>query len=85
MVTAAIYLFQGLKLKGMTDRFINGGNKLMVTIVILAEAWPISDVSQDLGLIVINYIHYRFLPYSLTSRSKWIDYGLCVIYGLLII
>lgn len=51
MVTAAIYLFQGLKLKEMTDRFIKGGNKLMVTIVILAVAWPISDVSQDLGLI----------------------------------
>lgn len=50
MITAAIYLFQGLKLKEMTDRFIKGGNKLMVTIIILAVAWPISDVSQDLGL-----------------------------------
>lgn len=50
MATATLYLFQGLKLKKMTDRFIKGGNKLMVTIVILAVAWPISDVSQDLGL-----------------------------------
>lgn len=50
MITAALYLFQGLKLKEVTDRFIKGGNKLMVTIVILAVAWPISDVSQDLGL-----------------------------------
>ncbi|MFZ3579084.1 Na+/H+ antiporter NhaC family protein [Virgibacillus sp. DJP39] len=50
MITAALYLFQGLKLKEMTDRFIKGGNKLMVTIVILVVAWPISDVSQDLGL-----------------------------------
>ncbi|MDC3418137.1 Na+/H+ antiporter NhaC family protein [Aquibacillus salsiterrae] len=51
MVTSALYLFQGIKLKEMTDQFIKGGNKLMVTIVILAVAWPISDVSQDLGLI----------------------------------
>ncbi|MFD2216549.1 Na+/H+ antiporter NhaC family protein [Metabacillus endolithicus] len=50
MITAIIYLFQGLKLKEMTNQFIKGGNKLMVTIVILAVAWPISDVSQDLGL-----------------------------------
>ncbi|MDC3425630.1 hypothetical protein NC797_14070 [Aquibacillus sp. 3ASR75-11] len=50
ILTGAIYLIQGLKLKEMTDRFIKGGNKLMVTIVILAVAWPISDVSQDLGL-----------------------------------
>lgn len=34
----------------MSDRFIKGGNQLMVTIAILAVAWPISDVSQDLGL-----------------------------------
>lgn len=38
MLTAAFYLIQGLKLKEMTDRFIKGGNKLMVTIVILAVA-----------------------------------------------
>ncbi|SDJ14375.1 Na+/H+ antiporter NhaC family protein [Alteribacillus bidgolensis] len=45
-----LYLVQGLKLKKMTDRFIKGGNKLMATIIILLLAWPISDVSQDLGL-----------------------------------
>ncbi|UOQ93986.1 Na+/H+ antiporter NhaC family protein [Halobacillus shinanisalinarum] len=50
MFTAALYLIQGIKLKEMTDKFIKGGNKLMTTIVILAVAWPISDVSQDLGL-----------------------------------
>lgn len=50
MLTAVLYLLQGLKLKNMTDRFVKGGNKLMTTIVILAVAWPISDVSQDLGL-----------------------------------
>jgi tetracycline resistance efflux pump len=50
IATAGLYLVQGIKLKTMTDRFIKGGNKLMVTIAILAVAWPISDVSQDLGL-----------------------------------
>lgn len=33
------------------DRFVKGGNKLMTTIIILVLAWPISDVSQDLGMI----------------------------------
>lgn len=50
MLTFTLYLLQGLKLKEMTNQFIKGGNKLMVTIVILVVAWPISDVSQDLGL-----------------------------------
>jgi len=49
MITATIYLFQGLKLKEMNNQFIKGGNKLIFTIVILAVNWPISDVSQDLG------------------------------------
>jgi len=50
LITFVLYLFQGMKLKTMTDHFIKGGNKLMTTIVILALAWPISNVSQDLGL-----------------------------------
>lgn len=48
--SVVLYLSQGLNLKTMTDRFIKGGNKLMATIIILLLAWPISDVSQDLGL-----------------------------------
>lgn len=50
IVTAVLYLFQGVSLRDLTDRFIKGGNKLMVTIVILTVAWPIATVSQDLGL-----------------------------------
>lgn len=50
VLTAILYLFQGMKLKKMVDSFFKGGNKLIVTIAILAFAWPISNVSQDLGL-----------------------------------
>ncbi|SDJ12926.1 Na+/H+ antiporter NhaC family protein [Alteribacillus bidgolensis] len=50
VVSILLFLVQGLSLKKMTDRFIKGGNKLMTTIIILLLAWPISDVSQDLGL-----------------------------------
>ncbi len=50
VASVGLYLLQGLKLKTIMDRFIKGGNKLMTTIIILVLAWPISDVSQDLGL-----------------------------------
>jgi tetracycline resistance efflux pump len=50
VATVTLYLFQGLKLKRMVDGFFKGGNKLIVTIAILTVAWPISDVSQDLGM-----------------------------------
>jgi Na+/H+ antiporter NhaC len=51
--SVGLYLIQGLKLKTVMDRFIKGGNKLMTTIIILVLAWPISDVSQDLGLTTL--------------------------------
>jgi tetracycline resistance efflux pump len=50
VASVGLYLVQGLMLKTIMDRFIKGGNKLMTTIIILVLAWPISDVSQDLGL-----------------------------------
>ncbi|WP_188453337.1 Na+/H+ antiporter NhaC family protein [Virgibacillus oceani] len=53
VASIALYMFQGLRLKMITDRFIKGGNKLMTTIIILVLAWPISDVSQDLGLTTL--------------------------------
>lgn len=52
-VTFLLYLFQGLKLGKQVEHFIKGGNKLMVTIGILIVAWPISTVSQDLGLTTL--------------------------------
>ncbi len=51
IASVVLYLIQGLKLKTIMDRFVKGGNKLMTTIIILVLAWPISDVSQDLGMI----------------------------------
>ncbi|MTI82444.1 MAG: hypothetical protein FH756_00790 [Firmicutes bacterium] len=50
VITALLYLLQRLSLKDLTNGFIKGGNKLMVTIVILVVAWPIATVSRDLGL-----------------------------------
>ncbi|MCF6412040.1 Na+/H+ antiporter NhaC family protein [Pseudalkalibacillus salsuginis] len=49
-ITAVLYLLQGLGLNRMVNGFFKGGNKLIVTIAILTVAWPISDVSQDLGI-----------------------------------
>ncbi|WLD92029.1 Na+/H+ antiporter NhaC family protein [Alkalihalobacillus sp. AL-G] len=49
-ITAILYLFQGIGLKRMVNGFFKGGNKLIITIAILIVAWPISDVSQDLGM-----------------------------------
>ncbi|WP_245780749.1 Na+/H+ antiporter NhaC family protein [Gracilibacillus orientalis] len=50
VMTSLLYRVQGIKIETLVDRFIKGGNQLIVTIAILAVAWPISDVSQDLGL-----------------------------------
>jgi len=50
VVTFFLYLFQGLKLGEQVEHFIKGGNQLIVTISILIVAWPISEVSQDLGM-----------------------------------
>ncbi|MBM7573283.1 Na+/H+ antiporter NhaC family protein [Aquibacillus albus] len=50
IITTLLYRVQGIKLDKLVERFIKGGNQLIVTIAILAVAWPISDVSQDLGL-----------------------------------
>lgn len=48
-----LYLLQGAKLKTMVDSFFKGANQLMMVVSILALAWPISNVSQDLGLITL--------------------------------
>ncbi|WHH59947.1 Na+/H+ antiporter NhaC family protein [Petroclostridium sp. X23] len=50
MVSFIFYRFQGIHLKEMVSRFVKGGNRLMMTIAILAVAWPIARVSKDLGL-----------------------------------
>ncbi|WP_163539580.1 Na+/H+ antiporter NhaC family protein [Gracilibacillus sp. YIM 98692] len=50
VITSILYRIQGIKLETLVERFIKGGNQLIATIAILAVAWPISDVSQDLGL-----------------------------------
>ncbi|MBP1949964.1 Na+/H+ antiporter NhaC family protein [Virgibacillus litoralis] len=68
IVTFLLYLVQGLKLAEQVDNFIKGGNKLIVTIGILIVAWPISTVSQDLGLTTLientlsNTISATFVP-----------------------
>ena len=50
VISVVFYRLQGIQLKEMISRFIKGGNRLMMTIAILAVAWPIAQVSKDLGL-----------------------------------
>ncbi|BAS29262.1 Na+/H+ antiporter NhaC family protein [Limnochorda pilosa] len=41
---------QGFPLRSATEALLQGGNRMMTTIVILALAWPIATVAQELGL-----------------------------------
>lgn len=50
VLAAMLYLFQGFSLKELTDNFFKQANKIIHTIAILAVAWPIADVTKDLGL-----------------------------------
>jgi tetracycline resistance efflux pump len=49
-ITALIYLFQKYNLKEMTADFVAGSNEIMSTLIILAIAWPLAAVTQNLGL-----------------------------------
>jgi tetracycline resistance efflux pump len=49
-ITGALYFFQKYNVKQMTADFITGGNEIMATLGILAVAWSLAAVSQDLGL-----------------------------------
>ncbi len=50
IVTGIIFLVQGYPLGDMTQDLISGGNEIMDTIAILVLAWPLSDISLELGL-----------------------------------
>jgi len=50
VVTAIFYVFQKYNLKQLTSDVISGGNEIMTTLAILAIAWPLAAVSQELGL-----------------------------------
>jgi len=50
IVTGIFYLIQKYDLKKMTADIVSGGNEIMTTLVILAIAWSLAAVSQDLGL-----------------------------------
>lgn len=51
-VTAIVYAWQKYGIKEMVTDFISGGNDIMPTLVILAIAWPLAAVSQELGMNV---------------------------------
>ena len=51
-VTAIVYALQKYGIKEMVTDFISGGNEIMPTLVILAIAWPLAAVSQELGMNV---------------------------------
>ena len=50
VVTAIFYVLQKYNLKQLTADVISGGNEIMTTLAILAIAWPLAAVSQELGL-----------------------------------
>lgn len=50
IISGIFYFFQKYGLKKMTADIISGGNEIMPTLAILAIAWPLAAVSQDLGL-----------------------------------
>lgn len=52
IMTAIFYAFQKYGLKEVTTDLIFGGNEIIPTLVILALAWPLAAVSQELGLNV---------------------------------
>jgi len=79
-ITALFYLLQRLTLKELTNSIIKGGNKLMVTITILALAWPIATVSRDLGLPKLieltlgNRISAVFIPVFIFTITALVTY-----------
>ena len=50
ILTAIFYAFQKYGFKDVTTDLIAGGNEIIPTLVILALAWPLAAVSQELGL-----------------------------------
>ncbi len=68
ITTAILFLVQGYPLKFITKDLIQGGNDMMDTIVILILAWPLSDISLDLGLpkliqnTLSGYLPALFVP-----------------------
>lgn len=62
-VTALAYAFQKYGTKEMVPDIISGGNEIMPTLVILAVAWPLATVSQELGMnVFIRELVGRSLP-----------------------
>lgn len=80
IITAELYLFQGYKLKAMSSDIISGGNEIMKTIAILILAWPLSTLSEDLGLSELikntfgNSIPGSFVPVSVFFTTCAVTY-----------
>jgi tetracycline resistance efflux pump len=51
-VTAALFAFQKYPVKDVVSDILSGGNEIIPTLAILAVAWPLAAVSQELGLNV---------------------------------
>lgn len=50
VISSTVYFVQKYPIKKITSDIISGGNQIMKTIAILALAWPLALISQDLGL-----------------------------------
>jgi tetracycline resistance efflux pump len=50
LATSIMYALQHYPLKNLSNDLITGGNQIMHTLAILALAWPLAMITQDLGL-----------------------------------
>ncbi|MEX2117502.1 MAG: Na+/H+ antiporter NhaC family protein [Bacteroidota bacterium] len=73
IISGILYLFQKYDLKEMTADIISGGNEIVTTLAILAIAWPLAALSQDLGLS--NFIQQQLgdsLPFWIAPVSLFL-------------
>lgn len=79
-ISTTFYFFQKYSIKRMTVDVISGGNEIITTLVILALAWPLAVVSQDLGLSIFikqqvgNSMPAWSVPVSLFLLSDAVTY-----------
>jgi len=80
IISSIFYLFQKYDLKQLSADVIAGGNEIMPTLAILAIAWPLAKVSQDLGMVDFIQQHLGTslpawsIPVSLFLLSSAVTY-----------
>lgn len=77
LATGLLYLVQGYSSQRLTNDVIKGGNAIMPTLAILILAWPLSNISQDLGLgQLVEQVISGSLPAYLVPLSMFAITGI---------